>query len=267
MQLDCFKYQGTGNDFVLIDNREKNISLTTAQIKWLCDRRFGIGADGLMLLELEPGIDFKMVYFNSDGNESSMCGNGGRCITAFAKRLGIVSDTAKFLAIDGIHEAKINNEIVSLKMNDVREVEVGEDFFYLNTGSPHYVKFVNDIENVNVFEEGKKIRYSNRFAVEGTNVNFIEKKDNELFVRTYERGVEDETLSCGTGVTAAALIAAFKGQSTDKNNCAIKTLGGNLNVKFDKVLENTFYNIWLEGPATFVFKTHINLKDEELNVK
>ena len=262
MILECFKYQGTGNDFVLIDNREKNISLTTAQIKWLCDRRFGIGADGLMLLELEPGIDFKMVYFNSDGNESSMCGNGGRCITAFAKRLGIVSDTAKFLAIDGIHEAKINNEIVSLKMNDVREVEVGEDFFYLNTGSPHYVKFVNDIENVNVFEEGKKIRYSNRFAVEGTNVNFIEKKDNELFVRTYERGVEDETLSCGTGVTAAALIAAFKGQSTDKNNCAIKTLGGNLNVKFEKVLESTFYNIWLEGPATFVFNTNITLQEE-----
>jgi diaminopimelate epimerase len=261
MQLECFKYQGTGNDFVLLDNREKTISLTTEQIKWLCDRRFGIGADGLMLLELEPGIDFKMVYFNSDGNESSMCGNGGRCITAFAKHLGLISDTAKFLAIDGIHEAKIVNGIVSLKMNDVRQVEVGEDFFYLNTGSPHYVKFVSDIENIDVFEEGKKIRYNNRFAAEGTNVNFIEKKDNELFVRTYERGVEDETLSCGTGVTAAALIAAFKGQSTDKNNCAIKTLGGNLNVKFDKVLENTFYNIWLEGPATFVFKTIIDIPE------
>ena len=265
MQLDCFKYQGTGNDFVLIDNREKTISLTTEQIKWLCDRRFGIGADGLMLLELEPGIDFKMVYFNSDGNESSMCGNGGRCITAFAKRLGIISTDAKFLAIDGIHEAKITNDIVSLKMNDVRQVEVGEDFFYLNTGSPHYVKFVNDIENVNVFEEGKKIRYNNRFATEGTNVNFIEKKDNELFVRTYERGVEDETLSCGTGVTAAALIAAFKGQSTDRNSCLIKTLGGNLNVKFEKVLESTFYNIWLEGPATFVFKTIIDISEEVQN--
>ena len=262
MQLECYKYQGTGNDFVLIDNREKTISLTIEQIKWLCDRRFGIGSDGLMLLELEPGIDFKMVYFNSDGNESSMCGNGGRCISAFAKRLDIISSEAKFLAIDGIHEAKINNDTVSLKMNDVREVEVGEDFFYLNTGSPHYVKFVNDIENVNVFEEGKKIRYNNRFSAEGTNVNFIEKIDNELFVRTYERGVEDETLSCGTGVTAAALIAALKGQSNDKNNCVIKTLGGNLNVKFDKVLENTFYNIWLEGPATFVFKTIIEMTEE-----
>jgi diaminopimelate epimerase len=264
MQLECFKYQGTGNDFVLIDNREKTISLTTEQIKWLCNRRFGIGADGLMLLELEPGVDFKMVYFNSDGNESSMCGNGGRCITAFAKRLGIISSDAKFLAIDGVHEAKINNEIVSLKMNDVREVEVGEDYFYLNTGSPHYVKFVFGLEKLDVFTEGKKIRYNDRFSKEGTNVNFIEKKGNELFVRTYERGVEDETLSCGTGVTAAALVAAYKGQSTDKNNCAIKTLGGNLNVKFDKVLESTFYNIWLEGPATFVFKTNIELPADSL---
>ena len=259
MQLHCYKYQGTGNDFVLLDNREKNISLTTEQIKWLCNRRFGIGADGLILLELEPGIDFKMVYFNSDGNESSMCGNGGRCITAFAKYLGIINSEAKFLAIDGIHEAKIDTDLVSLKMNDVRQVEVGENYFYLNTGSPHYVKFVNNLEEFNVFKEGKKIRNNDRFIFEGTNVNFIEKIDHELFVRTYERGVESETLSCGTGVTAAALVAALKGVSTDKNNCAIKTLGGHLNVKFDKVLENTFYNIWLQGPATFVFKTTIEV--------
>ncbi|MBI3519418.1 MAG: diaminopimelate epimerase [Bacteroidetes bacterium] len=261
MLLECYKYQGTGNDFVLIDNREKKVSLTTEQIKWLCNRRFGIGADGLMLLELEPGIDFKMVYFNSDGHESSMCGNGGRCITAFAKRLGIITAEAKFLAIDGIHDAKITEESVSLKMNDVRQVEVGEDYFYLNTGSPHYVKFVKDIESTDIVAEGKKIRYNDRFKAEGTNVNFIEKKENELFVRTYERGVEDETLSCGTGVTAAALVAALKGQSTDRNNCIIKTLGGNLNVKFEKVLENTFYNIWLEGPANFVFKTIIEVAE------
>jgi diaminopimelate epimerase len=259
MQLHCYKYQGTGNDFVLLDNREKNISLTTEHIKWLCNRRFGIGADGLILLELEPGIDFKMVYFNSDGNESSMCGNGGRCITAFAKYLGIINSEAKFLAIDGIHEAKIDTDLVSLKMNDVRQVEVGENYFYLNTGSPHYVKFVNNLEEFNVFKEGKKIRNNDRFIFEGTNVNFIEKIDNELFVRTYERGVENETLSCGTGVTAAALVAALKGVSTDKNNCGIKTLGGHLNVKFDKVLENTFYNIWLQGPATFIFKTTIEV--------
>ena len=265
MQLQCYKYQGTGNDFVIIDNREKNISLSVEQIRWLCDRRFGIGADGLMLLELEPGIDFKMVYFNSDGNESSMCGNGGRCITAFAKQLGIITTEAKFLAIDGMHEAKITKDIVSLKMNDVRDIEVGDDYFYLNTGSPHYVKFVKDIETFDVVAEGKKIRYNDRFKAEGTNVNFIERKEHELFVRTYERGVENETLSCGTGVTAAALVAGFKGLSTDKKSCTIKTLGGNLNVKFEKVLENTFYNIWLEGPAAFVFDTRIELPEDSGN--
>ena len=259
MKISCYKYQGTGNDFVLLDNRDNSILLSTEQIKWLCDRRFGVGADGLMLLELAPNVDFKMVYYNGDGNESSMCGNGGRCITAFAKHIGVIENEAKFIAIDGLHEAKISEDWVSLKMNDVRKIEVGNDYFYLNTGSPHYVKFVSDVESLDVYAEGKKIRYNTRFEAEGTNVNFIEKKENELFVRTYERGVENETLSCGTGVTAAALVAAIGGVSTTKNNCVIKTLGGNLNVKFEKVLENTFYNIWLEGPAAFVFKTEIEL--------
>jgi len=259
MHIECFKYQGTGNDFILIDNRTKSISLTTNQIQWLCNRHFGIGADGLMLLELEPSVDFKMVYFNSDGNESSMCGNGGRCITAFAKHLGIININATFLAIDGVHEAKIQDELISLKMCDVRELEVGEDYFYLNTGSPHYVKYVSNLENFNVLDEGKKIRYSQRFSEFGTNVNFIEKTNDVLCVRTYERGVENETFSCGTGVTAAVLVAAFSGHSTHKNSCSVKTLGGNLTVTFDKVLENTFYNIWLEGPAKFVFKTIVEL--------
>lgn len=262
MNLSFYKYQGTGNDFVLIDNREKKISLSPEQIKFLCDRRFGIGADGLMLLELEPGMDFKMVYFNSDGHESSMCGNGGRCITALAKRLGVIDKETKFLAIDGIHEAKVlSDDFISLKMNDVRNVESGDGYFYLNTGSPHYVKLTQDVKNMDVFTEGKNIRYNDRFKEEGTNVNFIEKQDDVLFVRTYERGVENETLSCGTGVTASALVAAMKGLATEKNNCKVRTLGGDLNVKFDKVLENNFYNIWLEGPATFVFKGDIELSD------
>ena len=260
MQLSFYKYQGTGNDFILIDNRLNDISLTAEQIYFLCHRRFGIGADGLMLLELEPGCDFKMVYFNSDGHPSSMCGNGGRCITAFAKQLGIIENKAKFIAIDGLHDATIDeNEIVSLKMQDVKSVEIGDDFFYLNTGSPHYVKIVNDLEKLEVKQNGSSIRYNQRFKEEGTNVNFIERLEDHLFVRTYERGVEDETFSCGTGVTAAALVAAIKGISNGKNNCLIKTLGGNLEVKFERVLEQNFYNIWLIGPAEMVFKGSIKV--------
>lgn len=260
MQLSFYKYQGTGNDFILIDNRSGEISLSTEQVKFLCDRRFGIGADGLMLLELEPGSDFKMVYYNSDGNPSSMCGNGGRCITAFAKHLGIIKNSARFLAIDGLHDAAIDeNEIVSLKMQDVKNVEVGDDYFYLNTGSPHFVKFINNVESFDVKNMGALIRYNDRFKAEGTNVNFIERLEDNLFVRTYERGVEDETYSCGTGVTAAALVAAIKGVSNGKNNCFIKTLGGNLEVRFERVLEQNFYNIWLIGPAQKVFNGTIEI--------
>lgn len=262
MQLNFYKYHGTGNDFILFDNRQQAISLTTEQISFLCNRRFGIGADGLMLLELEPGFDFKMVYFNSDGRQSSMCGNGGRCITAFAYFLGLIERKCRFLAIDGPHEAQIlDNGNVSLKMADVKDVELNNDHYYLNTGSPHYVKAVRDIENFDVVGEGKKIRYNERFREEGTNVNFIEKKDDSIFVRTYERGVEDETYSCGTGVTAAALVAGLEGMLETKNNCRIKTLGGELEVKFEKVLDRNFYNIWLQGPAIQVFNGSIKLED------
>lgn len=257
MQIQFYKYQGTGNDFVLIDNRNNLVDLTMEQISFLCNRRFGIGADGLMLLELEPGCDFKMVYYNSDGNQSTMCGNGGRCIAAFAKHLGLIGNTAKFLAIDGMHEAIIESDQVSLKMQDVKQIEIGDDYFYLNTGSPHYVKIVNSLDSFDVVTEGKNVRYNGRFSEEGTNVNFIEKIDENLFVRTYERGVEDETYSCGTGVTAAALVASIKGLSNSKNNCLIKTKGGNLEVTFEKVLEQNFYNIWLKGPATMVFNGSI----------
>lgn len=260
MQIHFYKYHGTGNDFILIDNRNSGVTLTNEQVKAMCERRFGIGADGLMLLEKEQGFDFKMVYYNSDGNQSSMCGNGGRCITAFAKHLGIITNKARFMAIDGAHEASIDSSgIISLKMQDVKQVEAGDDYFYLNTGSPHYVKFVQHIDEINVVQEGRKIRNSERFKEEGTNVNFIEKKEDALFVRTYERGVEDETLSCGTGVTAAALVAGIKGVSTSKNMCAIKTLGGDLEVSFEKVLEQNFYNIWLKGPAVLVYKGEIEI--------
>jgi diaminopimelate epimerase len=259
MNIHFFKYQGTGNDFILIDNRKKETGLDNEQVRLLCDRRFGIGADGLLLLENESGYDFKMVYYNSDGRTSSMCGNGGRCIAAFAKFLGVIGDRGRFLASDGPHEVVIHDQMVSLKMQDVKQFETGEDFFYLNTGSPHYVKLVSGVEKFDVFNEGKKIRNSPRFREEGTNVNFIEKINDQVFVRTYERGVEDETYSCGTGVTAAALVAAVNGISTGKNNCFIKTLGGVLEVTFEKVLEQNFYNIWLKGPAQRVFQGSIEI--------
>ncbi len=265
MTLPFFKYQGTGNDFILIDNRHNQISLQSEQVAYLCNRHFGIGADGLMLLQLEPGLDFKMVYFNSDGNESSMCGNGGRCITAFAKQLGIVNESAKFMAIDGIHESIIHeNGEVSLKMKDVKSIEQNTNHFFLDTGSPHYVTLVDDVENFDVYQNGHAIRNNARFAEQGTNVNFMEKKDDGIFVRTYERGVENETLSCGTGVTAAALVAALMGISSHKNHCCIQTKGGKLEVRFEKVLENTFYNIWLKGAANLVFEGKVQLPHDLL---
>ena len=252
------KYQGTGNDFVIIDNRDLKFNRSdNALVEKLCHRRFGIGADGFMLLQNKIGYDFEMVYYNSDGKEGSMCGNGGRCIVEFARTLGLANDKTLFYAADGPHEAIVKPGFVSLKMKEVNEIEQNTDFCFLNTGSPHYVKFVKDIQNFNVVEEGKKVRYNERFKAQGTNVNFVERVENELFVRTYERGVEDETYSCGTGVTAAALVAAVNSLATGTDFCEIKTLGGNLKVKFTPQGDNTFTDVWLEGSAEFVFKGEI----------
>ncbi len=260
MQINFYKYQGTGNDFIIIDNRELKFNRqANSLVAKLCDRRFGIGADGLILLQNKEGFDFEMVYYNSDGNESSMCGNGGRCIVEFARSLGLIKKSTNFHAIDGPHQATLNTSLISLKMQDVPSIETSTNSYFLNTGSPHYVAFVNKVENYNVFEEGKKIRNSERFRAEGVNVNFIEKKYNELFVRTYERGVEAETYSCGTGVTAAALVAAIRSVSTTLAECDIKTLGGQLKVKFTKHPDNSFTDVWLEGPAVFVFKGEISI--------
>lgn len=256
MKLKFYKYQGTGNDFVLLDHRspffDKN---NTALIEKLCDRRFGIGADGFMLLENEPGYDFKMVYYNSDGKPSSMCGNGGRCIVKFAHDLGLVGDRVKFLAVDGDHFAEVKGDWVYLQMIDVDYIEQGQDYCYLNTGSPHFIKSVSNIQHLDVFEEGRKIRYSDRFKEKGTNVNFIEKQDELLWVRTYERGVEDETYSCGTGVTAAALSVAIDGWASP---VAIRTKGGDLSVSYTKTPEG-FANIFLNGPALKVFEGEISI--------
>lgn len=253
-----YKYQGTGNDFVIMDNRDGAISLTTDQVKHLCDRRFGIGADGLMLLNSRDGYDFEMIYYNADGRESTMCGNGGRCLTRFAYDRGIHRDLYKFLAVDGDHEAEINDEgWVRLKMQDVDGISTHMGDAVLNTGSPHYVKAVYDIMQMDVFQEGKSIRNSQPFAEKGINVNFVESFDHHIMVRTFERGVEDETLSCGTGVTAAALVFAHNERGF--NSVQVKTRGGNLAVEFEKTGEQSFSDIWLCGPATFVFEGRIEL--------
>jgi diaminopimelate epimerase len=261
MNIVFYKYQGTGNDFVILDNRDKTYNnLSNEQVKFLCDRKFGIGADGLMLLNTHEVYDFEMVYYNADGKEGSMCGNGGRCLVKFASDAGIKKNRYHFIATDGAHEAEINfNGEVRLKMKDVAFIDEDIDRFVLNTGSPHYVKFVNNVQAIAVINEGRKIRNSPPFISEGINVNFVEKIDSHtIYVRTYERGVEDETLSCGTGVTAAALASAHN--ENGFNEIDVKTMGGMLSVEFETSNNTSFSNIWLCGPADFVFKGEINLK-------
>ncbi|WP_418510186.1 diaminopimelate epimerase [Corallibacter sp.] len=254
MGTTFYKYQGTGNDFVMIDNRLLQFDKTDAQhIAFLCDRRFGIGADGLILLENHTEYDFKMVYYNADGHESSMCGNGGRCIVAFARQLEIISNKATFEAIDGLHHAIIENDTVKLQMQNVSTIENHKSHLFLDTGSPHHVTLVEDLKSLNVKTEGSKIRYSNLYGKAGSNINFVKKISPDTFaVRTYERGVEDETLSCGTGVTAVALAMHYIGE-TEKNLINLEVEGGKLQVGFD-ITDSNYENIWLIGPANMVFK-------------
>ncbi|MBN4081749.1 diaminopimelate epimerase [bacterium AH-315-C07] len=259
MTLRFCKYQGTGNDFVMVDGREFELALFSPKIiARLCDRHLGIGADGFIVIKEHPEFDFEMVYHNADGNLGSMCGNGGRCSVSFAKEIGIIGEDSEtaFLAYDGRHSAQIIDDGIRLGMSDVLDYENTEEFVYLNTGSPHYVKFVDAICSINVFEEGKAIRYSDRFKVDGTNVNFVEKSSDCINVRTYERGVEDETLSCGTGVVASALAAFIKGYSGTK--IKVQTNGGMLNVEF---AENSggFNNIFLTGPAEKTFSGSVQV--------
>ncbi|MDX6183246.1 diaminopimelate epimerase [Flavobacterium sp. Fl-77] len=260
MQIEFYKYQGTGNDFVMIDNRsnffpKEDIKL----IERLCDRRFGIGADGLILLENDSETDFKMVYYNSDGNQSSMCGNGGRCLVAFANQLGVINTKTTFMAIDGLHHATVGEDaIISLQMIDVDQVQKKSDYSFLNTGSPHHVQIVEDLENYDVKQNGAAIRYGALYGEKGSNINFVKKvNDSEFSLRTYERGVEDETLACGTGATAVAIAMNATGQ-TDKNKINLNVEGGKLVVSFDKEGDH-FTNVFLTGPAKFVFKGTIEV--------
>ena len=260
MQIEFYKYQGTGNDFVMIDNRSNffpkdNIKL----IARLCDRRFGIGGDGLILLENDPETDFKMVYYNSDGNQSSMCGNGGRCLVAFAKKLNVIQDNTTFIATDGVHHASVaENGIVSLQMIDVPEVKITPDYVFMNTGSPHHIQLVEDLEHYNVKENGASIRYGELYGQQGSNINFVKKIDETTFsLRTYERGVEDETLACGTGATAVAIAMNVLGE-TKANSIDLNVEGGKLVVSFDEK-DGKFTNVFLKGPAEFVFKGTIEI--------
>lgn len=257
--MEFYKYQGAGNDFVIFDNRsgyfpEENSEL----IKEICDRRFGVGADGLMLLEKAEGFDFRMVYFNADGFPGSMCGNGGRCLVAFAHTLGLFDRETNFQANGARYAASMANGKVSLNMLDVEHLEASEGHVFLDTGSPHHVQFENDLEDLDVYSMGRHIRYGDPYNDEGTNVNFVEQvEDSKFKVRTYERGVENETLSCGTGVTAVALASHYLGK-TKSEKVKIQTRGGDLEVDFTHD-NGKFSNIVLTGPATFVFKGIIEI--------
>lgn len=259
MKLSFEKYQGAGNDFVIIDGWNLQPDFTHNNIRDLCDRHFGIGADGLMIIRQHPEFDFEMLYYNSDGAPGSMCGNGGRCIVKFAISHGYAGDTVRFLASDGLHLAKfLPDNHIGLQMGDVDSVTEYQQDLFLNTGSPHYIRYVDNVSVTDVVTEGRLIRNNDVFASKGTNVNFVMPYADGFFVRTYERGVEDETLSCGTGVTAVALAAGWKEKNTGNQQVKIYTKGGELQVKFD-YSNNRFTNIWLEGPAEFVFKGEITI--------
>lgn len=254
--ISFYKYQGTGNDFVMIDNRnlifdKANLALVTD----LCDRRFGVGADGVILIENSSSSDFEMIYFNPDGSQS-LCGNGSRCAVMFAMFLGMIENETNFTAIDGEHYARIEEDQVFLKMNDVDVFEEMNDDYLIDTGSPHYIKYVSSVDNIDPVSEGRKVRYSDRFKENGVNVNFLEiVGEDSLKIRTYERGVENETLSCGTGCTAAALSLGINNNISSVN---LRAIGGDLKVDFRKE-DGKFTNIYLIGPAKQVFKGEIEV--------
>jgi diaminopimelate epimerase len=257
MDLKFSKYQGTGNDFVMLDNMSGDyVDLSTTQIQFLCDRKLGVGADGLIKLSTDEETDFLLEYYNADGSQS-FCGNGARCSVAFAKSLGLIENKTKFNAIDGIHEATIENGIVRLEMLPVDSIQKVNNDYWLETGSPHYVRIINQTDSVDIVEFGKSIRYSESYKKNGVNVNTVKEIDTSTIrVETYERGVEDETLSCGTGATACALVWMDLNSDLDKVN--ITTKGGDLVVEATRE-GNGFSSIWLSGPAKNVFDGRINV--------
>lgn len=249
MKIDFTKYQGTGNDFIMVDNRSGYFPHDTHLVSSLCDRKFGIGADGLILIQNRADVDFEMIYFNADGSQS-LCGNGSRCAVNFAHDLGIIATKATFQTIDGPLSANIETTQVCLRLNDQPAPTDHGDHFFLHNGSPHHIVVVDNADQCDVYELGKSIRYSKTYEPAGTNVNFVEIKPSSIYVRTYERGVEDETLSCGTGVMASALAAALTGLESP---ISVATKGGQLSVRFERTQSGGFLNIWLIGPAKKVY--------------
>jgi diaminopimelate epimerase len=257
MEISFSKYQGTGNDFIIVDNRSAGIVLNKEQIVALCDRRFGIGSDGIILIEEDAGADFYMNFYNPDGSQS-FCGNGSRCAVKFASHFLKPSFKIKFRAIDGEHEAIINEDEIKIRMKDVDKVDVIDtNAFFVHTGSPHHIIYQQNIGELDLLNEARKIRYSDRYSAPGVNVNYVEPNGNQLLVRTYERGVEDETYSCGTGVTAVALSFGYLHPEMD--SVRVSTRGGILNVLFRNNGEGHFTDTWLCGPAIFVFEGIINI--------
>jgi diaminopimelate epimerase len=254
--IQFYKYQGTGNDFIMIDNREGEIQLSTQQVVYLCDRKFGIGSDGVVMIESHATEDFYMNFYNPDGSQS-FCGNGSRCAVAFARQLGVVGNHGMFGAIDKAHAFVVNDHEIAIQMRDVEAVEWRENQCMVQTGSPHFIVVVDDPDEIDVALQGSAIRYSERFAKDGINVNFLRLGEGELWMRTYERGVEAETLSCGTGVTAAAISLAALQPLVGE--VLVHTRGGDLRVKLERTLDGGYHDVWLCGPAKAVFQGTIEL--------
>ncbi|MBN2892060.1 MAG: diaminopimelate epimerase [Bacteroidales bacterium] len=255
--MKFYKYHGTGNDFIVIDGRNEKFTPNEKIIQQLCDRNFGIGSDGLLLLKSHQKYDFEMNFYNPDGSEATFCGNGARCIVAFAKYLNIIDKETTFLAKDGEHSAYFENDEVVLKMIDIDDIKTFGELFYTNTGTHHVVKFVDNVDAIDIMNEAPKIRYQKDFEPFGTNVNFVQKCNGFIKVRTYEKGVEKETLSCGTGVVASALIYAYTADNLiSKVN--IQAKGGNLKVTFEKT-EIGFKNVFLQGNAVKVFSGNVDI--------
>lgn len=261
MKIPFYKYHGAGNDFILVDNRSHAFDRvkTNETIRQLCHRHFGIGADGLMFLEKDSEADFDMMYYNADGHPGSLCGNGGRCIVALAYYLGIATEVTRFQAADGMHEARIlRPDYVELKMNPVSWMELQEDHAVLNTGSPHYISLVTSLADYPVVERGREIRYSDKFP-EGINVNFVENENGRFMIRTYERGVEDETWACGTGATAAALALVELNKTNGEKEITLQARGGPLTVRFERQGPGRYDQIWLCGGAVHIYEGQITI--------